>query len=220
MNIYHANDTALTSLEEKTLIMIVGPTSIGKSTLMQKIAEIDKEFSYVQAFTTRPRRSDAPSTYRHISETEAANLYKNHQAITYIPHPTTGYIYGTDHASYKTTYNLLDTMSGSVQLYRGLPFAKTVTISITAELHDWKRWLGQRFPEESHELHQRLVEAKTSIEWSLNQNHDHAWLVNSESGLEDCARRVIDHARGRHALSETAPHQATDLLAYVENLLS
>ncbi len=220
MSSYQPNKAALTSLHNKILVMIVGPTSIGKSTLMKKVCELDPEFSYVQAFTTRPRRDDAPSTYRHITESEAATLYANHQAITYIPHPTTGYIYGTDHASYKSRYNLLDTLSSTVELYRNLPFERTVTISLTAELVDWQRWLALRFNAPSSELTKRLEEAKTSIGWSIAQRDNHAWLLNSEVNLEDCAQQVIDHVKGTKRLSSDTPKEATDLLKYVENLLS
>ena len=209
----------MNELTNKTLIMIVGPTAIGKSTLMREVIRIDPRFSYVQSFTTRPARPGERSSYRHISEAEAATLHSQGKTLTWIVHPTTQVIYGTTADSFQTEYNLLDTLSNTVQLYRDLPFHRIVTISLTADASDWRRWLAMRFPEINDDLQKRLREAKASIEWSLAQDTDHHWLVNNEEHLGDVARQVIAIASGELESTATPP-EAGILLETVNNLLS
>lgn len=207
------------SLRSKLLVMIVGPTAVGKSTIMHTVAEMDERFGYVSSFVTRPPRKGEISTYRHITRQEARQLHDERRTVTYFEHPTTGVIYGTTADSYTHEYNLLDTLSGSVGLYRSIPFARSVTISLTADPDEWQVWLDSRFPVPSEERTKRLREALTSIEWSLSQQDDHAWVVNRPGESSIAARRIIGLAVDpRHESS--APPEATMLLERVKSLLS
>jgi len=179
-------------LADKTLAMIVGPTAIGKSTLMREVVRLDSRFSYVQTFTTRPPRTDEESSYLHLSEAEAKSLKKQGKAMTWIEHPTTHFIYGTTAESFQTQYNLLDTLSGTVEMYRTLPFRTTTTVSLTAPTEQWRSQFLTRHPSESDDALKRLEEAKISIEWSLAQTENHVWLNNPKGKLQHTAQRLID----------------------------
>ena len=185
--------TDTTQIADKTLIMIVGPTSMGKTTLMAAAAELDPEFSYVISFTTRTARA-GEDTYRFITRTEASELRDSGQAITFVNHPTTGDYYGTTIESYTTPYNLLDALSGTVAQYRGLGFKSTVTISLYAEVAEWKAWFLKRYPEPTLEAQKRLDEARSSLAWSLRDSET-CWLFN-HGDPTDVARRLIEIARG------------------------
>jgi guanylate kinase len=206
-------------LTHKTLVMIVGPAAIGKSTLMHAVEQQDDRFGYVRSFTTRPDRLDGKSTYRHISTAEAEALQTSGQAITFLHHPTTGMIYGTTLESYGAEFNLLDMLSGSVESYRRLPFKSTVTISLTAPADDWRAWFTQRYPEAGDERLKRLREARISIEWSLSQRTNHAWIVNRPDHLAGSSSELIDLVENGPRSMSTPP-EATELLQAVDELLA
>lgn len=208
-----------TDLSGKMLIMIVGPAGIGKSTVMHATTNLDERFSYVRSFTTRPNRDGPRTTYRHITEDEAAAIQQCGSAVTYFKHPTTGYVYGTEPQSYSAKYNLLDTLSATVERYRLLPFERTLTISLTADPDAWEAWLLARYPEPSPERKKRLQEAVQSIEWSLAQTASHSWLMNQPGDPEAAAHALISIAT-ESVSSTTQPAQARALYDKAVRLLS
>lgn len=199
--------------------MVVGPTSIGKSTVMHEAARQDPDFTYVRAFTTRPQRAgEAMVTYDHITEEQAKALKASGQALTYIIHPTSGYIYGTTLASYQSEFNLMDTLSGSVEAYKALPFGRTITLSLTAPSNAWEHWFRIRYPVTNEEARQRLAEAKLSIKWSLQQP-DMVWLLNELDDVAGTAARLVGLCRGTHTEAHTSVY-AEDMLKTIDILLS
>jgi guanylate kinase len=208
------------SLHDKTLVMIVGPSSIGKSTLMHKSAQSDERFTYVQSFTTRPPRPGEHSTYLHITDEEAEQIRASGNAVTFFMHPTTGVTYGTISDSYKSEFNLLDTLSGTVEKYRSLPFKRTVTISVTTDPENWMQWLDKRYPPKSIERVKRIKEAIGSIEWSLAQDYEHGWIVNEPDNVAKAARKLIKLTIDSNPANIEIPPQATKLLQTAKSLLS
>lgn len=180
----------MSPLHGKVIVMLVGPAAIGKSTIMNEVVAQDSRFSYVSAFTTRSRRPGEQSYYDFISKNKANELIKTGQAITHFEHPTTHDIYGTTAASYRTEYNLLDTLSIAVATYRNLPFKRHITISLTASPDQWHAWFLNRYPTPSEEATKRLKEATSSVNWSLNDPETY-WLKNSEGETLDVARQLI-----------------------------
>lgn len=208
------------SIKDKTLVMIVGPAAIGKSSLMNVVVAKDDEFGRVSGFTTRPARSnDEPGMYRYISADEATNLIERDDVIQHAVHPTTGAMYGSQAVDYPKAYNMLDTLSNVVDNLRGLPFKRTVTVSLTTNPDNWQDWFLKRYPNPSQERTKRLEEAIISIEWSLAQLDDHFWLVNAPDSLTTTADRLISIVRQSSAPIQV-PVEATMLLDRAKSLLS
>lgn len=178
------------ALSEKTLVMLVGPSAIGKSTVMNEMVRSQSDFAYVRSFTTRPPRENEQSHYDFIDRSAAKALLAADQAITHFEHPTTHDIYGTTTKSYPEKYNLLDTLSGSVTTYRNLPFEATHTLAITAPDHEWQQWFLSRYPEPSAEAEKRLEEAVLSINWAL-KDPETQWVVNSHDTVREVAKIAI-----------------------------
>lgn len=207
-------------LADKTLVMIIGPAAVGKSTLMNATCAFQDDFSRVSGFTSRPPRTDdEPGLYRYVTQQAAEQLVASGKTVQHAVHPTTGVMYGTLVSDYPNRFNLRDTLSGVVDELRNLPFRRTITISLTTDPDSWVGWLTQRYPKASPERTKRLQEAVLSTTWSLAQTHDHYWLVNAPGKLEATARQLIDIATG--AVDATSvPPEAKNLLQQAEILLS
>lgn len=181
-----------TTLRSKTLVMLVGPSAIGKSTLMNEVIRQNTRFVRVKTFTSRqPRPNDEAGQYFYLSPDEIEVHRKNNEVISEVIFPTTGQTYGTLTRSYEGEYCLLDTLAGSVEIYRQLPFANTITITLTASADEWREWFITRYPDSSDEASKRLQEADLSINWSMN-DPDTYWLVNTQGAVGTVARQLID----------------------------
>ncbi len=194
------------SLVSKALIMIVGPTAVGKSALMNEACKLDPTFRRVKSFTTRqPRSNDEYNQYFYITKEQLEAHLEAGEVLTDAVYPTTGNHYGTVVQSYDGEYNLLDTMSASVETYRMLPFHSTMTISLTTDADAWTDWLESRYPTPSEERAKRLQEAKQSVTWSLEQTENHVWLTNQPDALTETAQTLIDIATGKTKPTTEAP---------------
>lgn len=200
----------LAELRDKTLIMLVGPTSSGKSTIIQAANAIDKSFSYVQSFTSRQQRDVNDNSYMFLLPQQVAYLHDTNQTVTYIHHPTTGNIYGTTISSYRTEFCVLDTLYSTVNTYFSLPFAHITVVSLTTPADKWVEHFHQRFDYETEDAKKRIEEAKLSIRWSLTQKSNHHWLVN-DSTPEAAAQKLIEIARGK-SRGDDGEHIAQELL--------
>ena len=207
-------------LADKTLIMIVGPTAIGKSTLMNEVARIDNRFGRVRSFTTRPPRpNDEPSQYFYFTPEQLQTYHADKTIITDVEYPTTGHHYGTIAKSYSSDFCMLDTLAHSVQQYRELPFARTITVSLTTDADSWVAWLDRRFPNGGDEKYRRLKEAVLSMEWSVSQTNNHYWLINRPEHIEQTAHDLITLVTTGHGIDQP-PDQALSLLNTARSLLS
>ena len=218
---YRPHPSVAEKLATKTLVMIVGPAGIGKSTIMNEIVAQSDDFARVTDFTTRPPRpNDEPGIYRYLSVNDAATLVEHGQAVQYAVHPTTSAVYGTEAEDYPAPFNVLDTLSGVVESLRQLPFRHTVTISLTAAPHTWHDWFLSRYPEPSDERTKRLNEARQSITWSLAQTTQHHWLLNEAGEQANVAAEAIKIARGESNGLPGLQDDASHLLAIIDELLS
>jgi guanylate kinase len=205
-NDYMPGAAIATQLAEKSLLLIVAPTSMGKSTVIRRVTEIDDRFGIVGSFTTRdPRADENGKQFTYIPHTDAGleHLFKRirqQELVQYIIHPTTKHIYGTDISHYPKPYNLLDFIYNSIDGIRKLPFKESPVISIATEPSQWAYWFNQRFPEGNPERHKRLDEAIMCFRWLLAQPIPAVhWVVNGEGMLDQAAGEVVRIGLGSHA---------------------
>lgn len=209
------------SLASKTLIMLVGPTGIGKSTLMNQVCALDPRFKRVKSFTTRaPRENDEKNQYFYLTSEQLDAHLGSGDVITDVTFPGTDLHYGTLTESYAGDFNLLDTLASSVATYRNLPFYQTITISITTDPAAWAAWLNARLPVHDENRAKRLEEARASVNWSLTQTSNHHWLINTPGDLATPAQQLIQIASGKAPNSQAAPQSALAMLDTIDSLLS
>jgi guanylate kinase len=208
------------SLLDKTLVMLVGPTAVGKSTLMNAVVARHPEFKRVTGFTTRdPRPNDEPGQYRYLSEQSLGQLVKQNHILQQVTNPANGQIYGTTAEDYPGTYNLKDTLSIAVDAFKRIPFKQHQTFSLTVPVESWRQWLLQRYPDPSDERTSRLLEAKSSIEWSLGQTSAHQWVVNHQGSIDAVADRLARLVRSPRYDVPT-PDEPQRMLDMIQDLLS
>lgn len=202
---YHPNAAVAEELSKKSLVLVVGPTSVGKSTLMNTIVQLDPRFARISGFTSRePRPDDEPALYRYVPHyyqnlVRICKQVENGELVQYAVHPTTGNIYATEIKDYKGQYNCKDVLGHAVAGFRALPCATSYTFGIVCDPAEWHARLHARFTNpDDPDRKKRLIEAKINLEWSL-QDTNIIWIDNSNGQLANAAKAITDIVRdGKH----------------------
>lgn len=223
---YTPNEQTLSTLNDKTLIMLVSPVATGKSYVIDRIAAANAEFDKVPIVTTRDQRpGEDPTLFRAIphDERHVAELLdhiENGELVQYAIHPTSGRIYGTYASDYPGKYNLLATLSGAVEQLRTIPFQRTVVIGLSTDPATWRRRLTDRYPEPSEEKTKRLKEAIVSLQWMLDPaQKDVIQWANNPDNPDAAVKSIIDIVKYNKQGDLAAKENARRMLEIAEDLL-
>lgn len=222
---YTPNQAILNEIAKKHIVLFVGPSAIGKSTLMHHINRLDRSFAYVSSFTTRPPATrDTPGLYQFFnSDDEIAQLIdmiENREVVQFAPHPTTGELYGSLLSGYSGRYDMLDMLYNKVDDMLTTGFGRVDTIALTCNADEWVTRFTTRYPVANDESKKRLTEAIDCLKWALAQPQDGiVWIDNSDGQLETAAHEVLDYVKHNHKSSTQARESARALVKTMEGML-
>lgn len=204
---YKPNQAIADQLRQKNVLMMVSPSSCGKSYIMEQVIERDPTCHHVIDMTTRPPRPDdipghfvyLPHDNSHVSD--YLNRIENKELVQYAVHPTTGYLYGSDIDGYPGQYNLLETLSSMVTFMRTLPFQRSIVIGVVVRPEQWQQWFDARFPVGHEERVKRLDEAIMCLSWLTDTTHGDLvkWIENGPG--HDPAASVKSIINGESGIS-------------------
>ena len=170
--------------------MLIAPSVMGKTAIINKATQLHDQFSRVKSFTTRaPRPDDAPELYFYLTPQELEAKRQAGDVVSAVVFPTTGHTYGTLRESFTGQYCLQDTLANSVDTYRALPFADTKSIAIISPLEQWRERFLARYPTPTTEARDRLDEAVFSLSWCI-YDPQVTWLLN-DGTLDEAATKLI-----------------------------
>jgi guanylate kinase len=183
---YVPGPRAAAAISQVTLINIIGPTGVGKSSVNRQITNIDKDFSVPLGFTTRPPRPDEKlKQYRHVPNTAQGwqSLLDKAEAgelVQYTFHSTSDMIYGTEPQDYMTPYAVLDMQFQFVEKTHSLGFRSVKDIAIVANPNDYERQLNEqeRLINNESDMEKRRQEGILCLRWCLEHSEDIAWVHN------------------------------------------
>lgn len=222
---YAPNQTILNEIAKKHIVLFVGPSAIGKSTLMHHINRLDRSFAYVSSFTTRlPAARDTPGLYQFFNSndeiTQLIDMIENRDVVQFAPHPTTGELYGSLLSGYSGRYDMLDMLYNKVADMLTTGFGRVDTIALTCDADEWMARFTARYPVANDESNKRLTEAINCLKWALAQTVDEiVWIDNSDGQLETAAHEVLDYVKHDHAPSTQARESAAKLVETMEGML-
>lgn len=182
--------------------MLVGPTAVGKSTIMNAAQRIDPRYHRANNFTSREQRDiDEPGLYTYLSSPEDfAILIKaiEDRSITqYVVSPTKDVIYGTKPQDYPGEFIMQDTFYSAVEHYKQLGFQDSITIGVVVDPQDWKLWFTKRWADDPKDIVlARLQEAQQSLTWLIDHESEITWLYNKPNEQEAAARQLIAISNG------------------------
>ncbi|RYX78462.1 hypothetical protein EON76_06230 [bacterium] len=220
---YLPSDTIRQELAKKTLIMVVGPSAIGKSTTMNTVVAKDDRFQRVSGFTSRAARpNDEPGMYRYVTEDHYQQLQEriaDRQLVQYAVSPVKDVVYGTEIGDYPGQYNLQDTWSSAVDNYRKLGFGEYKVVGLVADPLDWKKWFQTRFPQDDQaEALSRLTEAHQSLSWLLTQHANSVYWVKNRELAHDHAADALINVIDLNTSDIGGPNIAAEMIDVISSL--
>lgn len=214
---YRPDPAIARQLASKTIIMLVGATCEGKSTLMHEVARLDPRFGLSGTFTSRPPRTTDGGHYSYITYSDAglAPLFekiKNRELVQYAINFNLQ-IYGSELKDYNHTYNLLDVFSSAMPSFQKLGFGKLYTTTVVSRPDTWLKRFEERFPHGHEQRAFRRDEAIESFRWSLAQTNAHFWIENIDDTPRAGALAIIDIILSEGQGNPAARQYAEDSLA-------
>lgn len=198
---YAPQGETATRIRDISIGMIIGPTCVGKSTIIKEVTEIDPEFSNPGGFTTRELRPTDAKSYRRLdgsrkSLSDFLERVKRGEPVQYNVYDT-GHIYGSEIQDYPGPYSVLDTQYSAAANLARAGFRSAIPIAIAAHPDQYGRQLASRYPDKAAaDFKVRLYEAQKSLEWCLEQGEGIPWVINRPGNAEAAAREIIGLVRG------------------------
>jgi guanylate kinase len=174
---YQAPAETLARISDVDLLMIVGATGVGKTSIIKRLG-----IPYVPTDTTRPKRPDEIEGMDYFFHTDYDQLVadiKNRQFVQVAIGPT-GDFYGTRASLYpQVGLAVYAVVADVVPMFRTLGFNETITAFITPP--SFLEWMDRmdRHNVERDQLTPRLKEGKRSYHFALNDEQTH-FILNDD----------------------------------------
>ena len=199
-------------LTDKTLVTLIAPTAVGKSTVIQHIldcAAAEKvDAGEVGTWTTRDGREDDPANYRTgIGHDKMFGHMMRGELVNWAPHPS-GNVYASAAESYPSCYNFLPTLPDALPMLRRAGFHVLRVFYLTTSVDAWSRQLDERRDDPAYK--NRLLEGQQSLTWAKAHQSEITVLENrpGEASLQELARRVLDTKQYIHSIRPSGTRAA------------
>jgi len=178
---YRPSQTVLNRLRQVDFVAVIGPTAVGKTTLITAVLRKHPSARLIITDTNRaPRPGERDGADYHFRSREAMFAHiKNREYVNLAP-SVTGDLYAShpDSYPYKGT-GIMAVLADAVPYFKSLPFRSFRQVFIVPP--DWSVWQARmethRFTPEQRA--RRLLEAKESLQYALD-GPDITFVINDD----------------------------------------
>lgn len=214
---YRPANYVLDYLQKVDFVAVVGPTAVGKNSVVEEAAKRDPDVHWVPFTTSRPSRpGEKPGVeYQFRSRQEMEERIQRAEYVNVAPN-LLGDLYGSAPEDYSQNgVATAAVLADAVATFRSLPFKSLKTIFVLPPSWDeWqKRIVKHGFT--SKQLQKRLKEAKRSLNFALHDKQTQ-FVINDD--LTQAAQDFIVLAHGKE-LSYRLKQSQKDAVNFVRNLL-
>ncbi len=186
---YTPNDSVVSQLASLELIALVGPTGVGKTTIIEKLG-----IPYVQSDVTRSPREGEKDGHEYHFRSDFYEILDEIKAGEFAQFliAKNGEFYGTRARSYPSSgVATMAILASVIPLFRKLGFKKIIPIYILPPSYvEWMRRIGSG---RSLDLSERMSEARESLPLALSDPAYH-FVLNDDLAM--AVNEVLAIARG------------------------
>lgn len=171
---YQPNAEILSAIKDITLVIVVGPSSVGKTTLMAAAVRQTASVHLVLSDTSRaPRPGEQDGVDYYFRSIQEMTALMDQRAFVQIAPIVSGDLYASRPESYGAAGEIamMAVWVDAVEQFRQLPFSELRTIFVTPpNFTEWQRRLGIRnFSPEQRAV--RFAEARRSFEFAIRDQY-------------------------------------------------
>jgi guanylate kinase len=207
---YQPADSVLKRINNVELLMMIGPSGVGKTTLINKIG-----LAHVLTDTTRAPRPGEKDAVDFYFRNEYAEVIEDIKSASFVQIAlgAEGDMYATRATSYPDQGQaVMAVMADVIPVFRKLGFSRTISAFITPpSFEEWQSRLRSHNLSEG-QLNKRLAEGKRSLMFALADTDTHM-VLNDD--VEDAVKHIKDLISGQ--VDQKMEQKAK---AVVEKLLS
>ncbi|HEX5395349.1 MAG TPA: hypothetical protein VFW52_03315 [Candidatus Saccharimonadales bacterium] len=187
---YRPAPSVIEHIGRVTLIMLVGPSGVGKSTLIK-----NSGIHFVPSDTTRSPRPGEQNGVDMNFRTDFDQLAADIKAGNFVQIApfATGELYATRYSSYpESGAAIMPVMAEAVRSFRQLGFDRTISAFVVPP--SYKEWM-RRMSEQEMMVDQRakrLDEAKVSLEFGLSDKETNFILCDDIPGAVEQVKKLLD----------------------------
>lgn len=207
---YTPNVDVSKHISQLTLLMVIGPSGVGKSTVMKQLG-----YAYVPSDTTRLQTDSEINGVDYAFRQDYDQIFQeiqNGQFVQFVIGPA-GEFYGTKDSSYPAFgIAMMAVVAKEIENFRSLGFGQTISVFITPQsFAEWMRRFDNYRGLEPDKRERRLIEGGQSLALSLDDDQTH-FILNDEisdavhqiqglvAGKRDVQREDIARAAAREML--------------------
>jgi guanylate kinase len=187
----------------KNILIIAGPSAVGKTTVAHRMLEVDSRFEFVRSVTTRPRRADQfDNEYIYITEEKFRQLIDTADVLEHTLYA--GNYYGTPRSEIDRITSegriplLILDINGVKSLSRNKGDISPCGVYIYDDIDVMSERLYQRFADdiENPENQRRLASRRNQnvIDYSEMPDHEPYFysFIRNCSSVDCCAEKVCN----------------------------
>lgn len=187
---YQPDPKVLSKIGDISLLMLIGPSGVGKTTLINKLG-----LHYVPSDTTRdirPGEKEGEDFYFLKDYDKAVSDIRAGQLVQ-IAVGAAGDLYSTHASSYpESGWGVMPVMADVVPIFRKLGFKETISAFIVPPSYsEWMRRMKSH-PITSEQLIKRLAEAKRSLNLALSDQQIHLILNDNLEKAVAQTKELLD----------------------------
>lgn len=215
---YVANPDVLKQLAQVNLIALVGPTGVGKTTIIEKLG-----LPYVPSDVTRPPRGDEKNGHEYFFRDDYFTMIEEIKRGEYVQFLVSngGEFYGTRASSYPASgYATMAIIARAIPHFRKLGFNKVKPVYILPP--GYAEWMHRIGTGRVNDLQARMAEAAESLPMAL-ADPEYAFILNDD--LELATQEVMTVINGgtisehRAQLARSSADQLFGRLGVSDDLL-
>lgn len=193
-----------TELNTGRIVVISGPSGVGKSTLCHRLCALLPATFSVSVTTRKPRPGERHARdYRYVSPREFERLRAGGALLEWAE--VYGHCYGTPLEEVRraldggTTIILEIDVRGCIQVRARFPQARTFFI-LPPTAEEQKRRIEGRRTDAAEEIRERLARADGEIRYATESGCYDAFLVNAD--LDETVEQIVSRVGGRSAATD------------------
>ena len=208
---YQPSPDVLKKIGNVELLMTVGPSGVGKTTLMQRMGLL-----HVLVDTTRQMRKDETEGFDYHFREDYDQIAEDIKSGRFVQINVfnNGELYATKESSYPQSGQAeMAVAVAAVPIFRRLGFKKTIAAFVTPPTYE--EWMRRLQGVEKDQLDKRLEEARNSFDFALNDNQMH-FILNDD--LDKAVQQTKDLLAGKvdEAREQKARQAAQNILNRID----